>query len=284
MAAQTGVAVESFQRLQRAVRDAGGQDQHLVNALTRIKDAQGEVITGDKIMLEALERLNISAEAFVASDVDGATLLLAQALTKSGNAANEFSAVADIIGQRNAPKLIEAFNAMATGADKLGDNLKILSNRNAQILDLMADKWEQFKSNVKTGAATFVGRLFMRGFEGEVAERIADQERIAGLEREARVRGLAEQKRIASEAAEAEKEKAVEVHAVRRQHIDDEARIRKELFGTARVDSFRQVGGLIGNQTSALLRESRLQLELDRARNDRLTEIAANTADNGGLA
>jgi len=289
MAAQTGVGVEALQRLQRAVRDAGGQEQHLVNALTRVKDAQGEVITGDKIMTEAFERLGISIDEVVGLDVEGLFVRMSQALTDSGNAANQFSAVADIIGQRNAPKLLEAMNAASGGVNKLGEDLQVMSNRDAQTLDIVADRWANLKTNVKTGAAEIVAGMLGWGksIDDELVRRQEASERIAALELEQRTAALAATK---AKAEEARLEQVEKIAAKEKEAADERERaigqIRESVTIDVQTDSLRRIGGVAGARVKDSLRLARRQVEIleqIREYEASLPAIEENTAK-GGLA
>ena len=286
VAAQADVSVETFQRLQRAVRDAGGQDQNLVNALARVKSAQGDVLRGDKILIEAFEQLGISIKEIAQLDTEGLFVRIAQGLTKAGNGAKEFNATADIIGQRNVPKLIEALNAIGTDTESLGKDLKVLANENAQALDLIADKWEQFKNNVKTGLAGVVAAGFKGLFgRAEVDARIAAQKQQAELARQARVQQQADLE--AQQAAERRKKTEEEItkEKERRAKIrEQQEAIRQSVKLEIDTDRFRRIGGAVGASAQAI-NQQRRALEIQRRQEELLTKIENNTkksADEGG--
>jgi hypothetical protein len=289
MAAQTGVSVEMFQLLARAVRDAGGEEQHLVNALTRVKDAQGEVITGDKIMTEALDRLGISTEEFVGLNTEEAFMRIAKALTESGNAANEFSAVADIIGMRNVPKLLEAMNALAEGTDEMGEGLKIVTDEATQMLDLQADRWERWKHNIKSATAeatAAVLRFFWIGEEAALDERRRKAEAMEELEKRNRKEALQamRRKKDLEEQQKLEK-KLADILAKKKEVAEAPTQIR------IISDVVARMGGKMGTQAGQLRsiaeRQFNVQqqmLAIEQQAQTVRQQIAQNTANQGGLA
>jgi len=281
MAAQTGISVESFQKLQRAVRDAGGESQHLVNALTRVKDAQGEVVSGDKMMIEAFDRLGISIGDVASMNTEELFLEISKSLTASGNSADRFSAVADVIGQRNVPKLLEAMNQLANdGFGAMSDGLVTMSNDSAQTLDIVADRWERWKNNVKTASASVVADLFglNDSIQREINKREAQAERIAEIERKTREEA-ARTLRLKEQTARKEKiAKEEDKRAKQIKKIEESVKIQIE------TDSLRKIGGFAGSQVSDSLRMSRKQVEtLEKIKDYQATlpRIEENTRERG---
>jgi hypothetical protein len=270
MAAQTGIAVDQFQRLQRAVRDAGGESQHLVNALTRLRDAQGEVITGDKTMTDAFTALGLSAEDVVNMDIDQLFVSISKALTDSGNAAEQFTAITDIIGQRNAPKLLEAMNAAAGGIEKLNDGLYTMSNENAQALDIIADKWANLGNNIKTRFASGFAQLSRTLFGDEgINKRIEAAEKMKELELESRRASLDKMKQKKEEAEAEEKiknlkEQQKEIDKQTQKYKEQVERIEETVKVEIDRDQFRRIGGFAGAGVSEQFRAASQQLEVQK--------------------
>lgn len=189
MAVGVGLNVETFQALSLAARDAGAQEGQLVNALARLKDAQGRVIEGDKTMIEAFQKLGLSAQDVVESDMEGLFTRVADGLTKSGNSALEFSAVAELIGTRNAPRLVEALNRVSEeGFDKLSASAKasgqVIDEDTIKRLDELADQLNRTKRTIllffgsiidkavraTEAVSTFVGALSAMGLRETIRQ------------------------------------------------------------------------------------------------------------------
>ena len=125
MAEQVGLSAEQFQVLSHTVERAGGKKQQLVNILNRLRDAQGRVIQGDKRMIEMFEFLGISMKTVEESTVFETLEHVARAATEANFEGAEFSALTQILGMRDAPRLKEALQRLATdGFGKLREETK----------------------------------------------------------------------------------------------------------------------------------------------------------------
>ena len=301
MAYQTGVTVETFQRMEKAVRNAGGQSQHLVNTLARIRDAQGSVVRGEELMTKAFDEFGLSAEDVARMDIDELFLALAKSITDSNNSATKFSALVDLIGTRNAPKLLEAMNQLAEGSENVSGKLRTLSQRDAEALDLLADKWENFKNNIKTGTTTFVATV-LRGLrvikDADADARIASRERTKETARQARIEQLQTQRKKKEEERLAkEQEKRDEEREKALKRISDLEKRKEELRGTVSgaagpsADRLAMMGGRFGGQVTGRFaiesRRLKLQQEINKINQkilDVQKQIEKNTAEPNGLA
>lgn len=282
LAAQSGIDTTSLQRYEEAALNAGVGLEKVTNALARVKDAQGNVAAGGdeaKRYADAFTKLGISIEDVVNMRHDELFNRIAAAVTRSGNAAKEFSAVADIIGLRNAPQLTEVLNQVGTEFNRLGDDIGTVTDRNAQALDLMADKWGMFWRRLKGGAANVLGSILGgAAFNREIDKRLAQQGKMFDVEKRMRQQQAAESKRLADEEARSESQKA----QTRMDRLQQEAEIRKAVFQT-QGDEFRSIGGLIGNMQSRAMQEARIALEIEKSQQKHLAQIEVNTRQMGTL-
>ena len=288
MATQADVSVESFQRLSGAVRDAGGSPDALVSSLIKVKAAQGDVLGGNTEFLQSFNLLGISIDDLAEMNTEQLFNKIAQGVTKSGNAALQFNAALEILGKRGGGKLIEAINTIGNATDELGNNLEIMSNRNAQTLDIMADRWERFKNNLVTVLAVIASGFFGGRVEDELNKRLNAQKRQADQARKGREFQKDELKR-AKEAAKAEKEKTkakkeAVAQAQKEKTIRDGLKnIQESVKIEIDTDRFREIGGLAGGMLSESLQIERRNLTIQQKQEDFLKKIEENTREGGGL-
>ena len=289
MAVQSDVNVETFQKLGRAVRDAGGDQNALVNSLVKVKAAQGDVLGGNTEYLKSFNLLGISTQDLIDLNTEELFMKIARGVTESGNAALQYNAALEIIGKRGGGRLIEAINAIGGEVDGLGDGLKVLSNRNAQVLDIMADRWELFKNNLQTTGAKALAMMSGGSVENELNKRLnsqrrqADQARRGREEQAKQIEQEKEAVRLAKEREDLEKNivaKRKEQERINKQLKDIETRIKVEID----TDKFRQIGGIAGNMVSQQLLLARRQLTIEQEQSRLLKGIEENTREGGGLA
>jgi len=138
MAFQANVTTDQLQALSMAARDAGASDEQLTNALIRLRDAQGRVIQEDARMIEMFDSLGISQERVRKANTAELMEDIAKALRNAGRDSEQFSAMLQILGMRNAPKLEEALIRLGRdGLDPLIEQTKELGQLMGE--DLIAD-------------------------------------------------------------------------------------------------------------------------------------------------
>lgn len=289
LSAQTGVGVENLERLNDAALNAGSSSEKMAKALVSLKDAQGEVLDGDKLMTDAFQNLGISIDEVASMDTEELFVRVSKALTESGNGAKELSATFDILGKRNAMELTEAMNEVAGGLENVNTAGKSLSEEQAQRLDVIADKWERTKKSIVSSAAGILAGLFgaNESVDAEVQQRLASNERRKSRESESRAFNLAElkakseEKRLAAVAkTRAEEERIL---ATRAQQIE---KIRESVKIDIQTDSLRRIGGFAGAKVSDQLQQSRKQTEIQAKIEDYTSSLPAieKNTKNQGLA
>jgi hypothetical protein len=291
LAYQTGVSVETLQGLMTEVRKGGGNSDTFTNSLARLREAQGAVVGGDKAMIAAFKELGLSQEAVAKMDTETLFRAMSKALTESGNSASAYSAVVDVLGKKNVPKLLEAMNALGSGTGELNQGFGKLTTANAQALDALSDGWANFWTDMKEGAANAIGEV-VRGFSRLVFGRDIGAEGEARAKKQAEIEGKA---RIAEseKVKKAELEKNKEVSKEKKKELSgiekESAKIEEDAakrFGesTAKGDKFAAIGGRLGGFESQQLQLARQQVEIAKRTEEYLAKIAENTKDGTGLA
>lgn len=152
-ALRAGLTTDTFQALAAAVRDAGGEEEMLVNVLAKVRQAQGRVIDGDEGMIKSLKSLGLEAEDFLKLDTPEALKAIADGLTKADNGAQQFNATAVILGEE-AVKMIEVFNRLSVeGYGGLADAAfatgQVIDSETIQKLDEASDHLKQTERSMK---------------------------------------------------------------------------------------------------------------------------------------
>jgi hypothetical protein len=161
MAFATGLTTDEFQAFGLAARDAGAKENQITNGLTRLKAAQGDALDGTKEYIEAFETLGISMEQLASSTVADLLVALSKGYTDAANSAQAFNAVTQLLGMRNAPRLSEALNQIATeGLPKLIEVAKeagqVIDASLIQRMDDQADALQRLGRRTRVFASTIV--------------------------------------------------------------------------------------------------------------------------------
>lgn len=141
---QLGITIEEVQQLQRVARHSGIDLNKYAEALTRIKKARADALSGNQRAGETFSALGVSPES------DPLTILRA-----IGNASTptELSAAFDLIGTKTG-KIKESLKDI----QKLG-RLEIITDENAKTLDEAADSIADIGAGLKAIAANAIGGL-----------------------------------------------------------------------------------------------------------------------------
>ncbi len=289
LSAQTGVGVENLEKLNDAAVNAGSSSEKMAKALVSLKDAQGEVLDGDKLMTDAFTNLGISIDEVASMTTDELFVRVSKALTESGNSAKELSAVFDVLGKRNAMELTEAMNEVAGGLDNVEQKSRSLTEAEAQRLDVIADMWERKKKSIQASAAGLLANIFgmSKKVEDEVRKREGSSERRKAVEAESRAFDLAELKAGAEEkrlaAVEKTRMEEEKIAAARGKQI---AAIRESVTIDIQTNSLRRIGGFAGAKVSDQLQQSRKQTEIQARIEDYTASLPAieKNTENQGLA
>lgn len=288
MVVQTGVGARSLQGLTYATRIAGAEEQKMVAALGRIQDAMGTVLRGQEgseTLRKSFDELGVSMGELAGLSPDRILEQMAVGFQKSGRSAQAFSAIADIIGVRNAPMLTEVLIRLADeGLDKVAESAEkagaSLDERFLGTLDRVSDRMNEMSRRAKVSAVTVsdaIGLIIkdlelLPPFDNEAMDpftRVRESVRDANLDYytkkiEERKKEFRERRKEAEAAAsqairdevEQEAEAAAaslrEFSSVYRTILDESlARVDPEATiktPTSTVDSLTRIGGMLGGR------------------------------------
>jgi len=296
MAYMTGLSTDQFQALGVAARRAGASEEQLTNALTKLKAAQGEVIGGNKTMIEAFGKLGISAEQVVRMDLPDLFKAVADGLTQSNNSAMQFNATGEILGMRNAPRLTEALNQLSREgfgsliesgkqsgeiweedvikkmdevSDRLGKLKRVFQGFFADIMTWALDAVDALRGFWEAASAGGLRAGIREMMTGERAAQRAEKRETPDygkLERDARAQAYAERKAKEAEDAKAKDEKR------------GKADVKRATGGFEAVDSLRAIGaGGAGGPLGDLQQAARDTNNLLTTQNDLLRQQLAKT-------
>ena len=103
------LSTDSLQALNATALKYGLSIEQLNKSLAKLRQSQGQVIQGDTTYIDALKALNIEQSKFVEADTDKALEMIANAYVRSGQSAEAFAGVVDLLGRagKNATAFLE---------------------------------------------------------------------------------------------------------------------------------------------------------------------------------
>lgn len=218
-----GVAINSLIGFQKIALSSGVATATLSQAMSVLRNAQGQVVKGNETLEKAFGTLGISAEAVVGLKLDELMVRIGQAFSESSSPTQAFSALCDIFGSRIGPGMVsalkeigetglpaiqrngdtsaEAVEKLSHATDIAAESVNSLKLATANVLGFIAKLWvstttligdaiagsiEDFKDlgqSIKNG---FSGRGFdLKGLdERAIARSKASREAIADIWRE----------------------------------------------------------------------------------------------------
>lgn len=152
-AAATRMGVEEYQVLKFAAQEAGAGMDKVTNAAARIQKATNDARNGLTTYARAFTALNINVEEFQRLSPDRQLEQLGRAMVRSEDQAVAYASVLDIIGSRNAPRLMEVLQRLGSeGFDEVTRAARasgeIMEEFTAKRLDAAADSIESLKTKV----------------------------------------------------------------------------------------------------------------------------------------
>jgi hypothetical protein len=153
MAKATNTGIEELQVLQFAARDAGASNEQMMNTLVRIQKSASDASRGLSTATDAFDKLGINVDRLMGMKPEEMLTLLATKLHESKGDVTAYGAALDLLGTRNAPKMMEVLERLATdGFAKVSQEARaagqIMSEDVAKDLDAAADKIERFTNKV----------------------------------------------------------------------------------------------------------------------------------------
>jgi hypothetical protein len=151
MATATRTGIEQLQILNFAALQAGASADQMGNLLIRVQKSAADSAKGLSTAVDAFAKLNINTETFINLRPEQMLEVVGKALVEAGDDTEAYGAALDILGTRNAPKLMEALIKLGReGFGSLSEEAKrsgiLMSEDTAQGLDAIADKLEIFKT------------------------------------------------------------------------------------------------------------------------------------------
>jgi len=164
MAEATRTGIEEIQILNFAAIRAGASQEQMANLLVRVQKSASDAARGLSTQTEAFNRLGISVDKFINLSPDQMLVEVSKALVAAGDDTRAYGAALDILGTRNAPKLMEVmktlgdegFGSVAAAARNAG---QVMSEDLARDMDSAADKLAEFQTRITNISAAVVGKI-----------------------------------------------------------------------------------------------------------------------------
>lgn len=152
-ATATGVGIEQLQALQYVAEQAGAGADKMTQALIRAQKSGYDASRGLSTTTDALSKLGIKVADYVRLTPEKRLEALSVAMVGAKDQSNAVGAVMDLLGTRNAPKLMEVLQNLAIeGVDQLTDRLKglglVMDEYTSKRLDAAGDAIERFNRQV----------------------------------------------------------------------------------------------------------------------------------------
>lgn len=162
MAKATQTGVEEIQALTYAGREAGADQEKLANLLVRVQKSAADAARGLSTAKGAFSLLNIDAKEFLKLSPERMLETVGRKLVQSEGDVRAYGAALDLLGMRNAPKLLEVMQRLGTeGFDKIKRDAQeagaIIDKDMAQRLDASADSLENFKMATTVAVGEAIG-------------------------------------------------------------------------------------------------------------------------------
>lgn len=162
------ITTDSLQGLDYAARQAGVSSEKLQGAYSILSGKSAELASGNKEVKKALEALNIDATAFLALPVDRQLEMIAKGYASAEDKGSAFAAVADLIGQKNAPRLNTVLKELAADGlegviNKAREAGQVMSSETIADMDRFGDKVDELKNRSLNLATTVLGAFFKLG-------------------------------------------------------------------------------------------------------------------------
>ena len=150
MAIATRTGIEEIQVLNYAAQEAGASQEQMANLLVRVQKSASDAARGLSTAKDAFAKLNINADEFLKLSPEQMLETVGKSLAKSGADTEAYGAALDLLGTRNAPKLMEVLQRLGTeGFDEIArkarESGQIMEEETARRLDNAADAIERFK-------------------------------------------------------------------------------------------------------------------------------------------
>ncbi|WP_372808293.1 phage tail tape measure C-terminal domain-containing protein [Pontiella sp.] len=157
----TNANVEALQVLRMMADKAGASHANLEKSLIQMQKASMDSLNGMATYSRAFEALGINVSQFITLPVERQLELIGRKMSDSKNQAQAYNAAIQILGTRNAPRLMEVLQDLAKdGFDEVSraahESGQVMSTETAQSMDAMADAMEKIKRRMSNTWSGFV--------------------------------------------------------------------------------------------------------------------------------
>jgi microcompartment protein CcmK/EutM len=153
---------ESIQRLEYAAKITGTSLEKLGAVTNKVTLSAQEAIGGSDDLAASFTSLGINAEQFLNSDLEGKTLMLADAYDKASGNAERQAELLKLIGARGS----EIFPMLTGGAAALRDTMgqiNPIAEETIGILDDIGDSWDWIATGARNATGAVVGFIHATG-------------------------------------------------------------------------------------------------------------------------
>jgi hypothetical protein len=164
MAVATNTGIEEIQALNYAAQEAGASQEQMANLLVRVQKSAADAKRGLSTAKEAFKLLNISVDEFIDMSPEQMLEQVGKALVDAGDDTRAYGAALDLLGTRNAPKLMEVMKRLGSeGFDSISSKAKqagqVMTDELARDMDRTADALEEFGTRVTNISALIVSKV-----------------------------------------------------------------------------------------------------------------------------
>lgn len=171
------ISTDALQVLSELVKDNGGEFETLTQGIVTYRGVLAQARVGNGEASKTFRELGLSADALSKLPLELQLEKVAQAIHRAGGEGNAFDAGVRLLGQRNAPKLMQSLKELASeGYGKLDaamkDSGRIMQEETIERLDKAQKEIEKFKRATTIMAGETVGfwskmkDAWMRDFAG----------------------------------------------------------------------------------------------------------------------
>ena len=173
MAIATRTGIEEIQVLNFAAQEAGASQEQMANLLVRVQKSASDASRGLSTAKDAFAKLNINADEFLDLSPEEMLETVGKSLAQAGTDTEAYGAALDLLGTRNAPKLMEVLQRLGTeGFEELARQAReagqVMDDETARRLDNAADSIDRFKKKVTIN----VGEVIADGMDKDMGRDI----------------------------------------------------------------------------------------------------------------
>lgn len=174
----TNTGVEELQALYFLADKAGASTENLNNILIRSQKSAYDAANGLSTAKRAFAALGIDVQKFIKLPTERKIEMIGQRMRDSTDKNKAYGAALDILGTRNAPRLMEVledlavkgFDEVSRAAQKAG---QVMSTESAQSMDALADSLERMQKRVTVTTSTLLATGLAFSPWGDAAAQVA---------------------------------------------------------------------------------------------------------------